>query len=347
MKVGIMTWFYGSNYGAKAQSYALQKVVESFGIDTYMIDYRHENWKRINKTMNLDYPHIKLHPLRYYGCIKRNTKLSNTDYLYNLTKKVRNPKDIDSLNMDVIIFGSDAIFNTSHPFYNSIYMGVSVSTNKITYSPSCEYLSPNTSLQNNEVESLKDFKSISVRDINTQNLLINNSLKKPVITCDPTILYDFTEISTNWAYRNYVLVYSFSEWNEYSHEMKKFAKEHNLKIISIGRYCKWADISIEDASFEQWVVSFKYADYVFTDSFHGTVFALKNNKKIILVSRNDKKAKIESLLTDVCIKTSFLKQGEEVDSYITDNPINYSIVNDKLNALRVRSLDYLKNALKL
>jgi hypothetical protein len=347
MKIGILTWFYGSNYGAKAQSYALQQVLKSFGVDVFMIDYRHKNYKRVNKKMNYDYTHIKFHPFRFYRCIKKNKILSNTNYLYNLTKRVAGAEAINSLNLDVIILGSDAIFNINHPFYDPLYMGVGINLVKIAYSPSCENLSPDFVLSDKEVESLKSFKKISVRDYNTQALLEKNINKKPLITCDPTILYDFNEIEFDWKYQDYILVYSFSEWNEYAAEIRKFANNHRLSIISVGRYCVWADVSIEDASFEQWVVSFKFATYVFTDSFHGTVFALKNSKNLIMVSREDKRAKIESLLDDVGVNRRFLLPKESVDLYVNRDKINYLDVRKKLGNLKEKSIEYLKNALEL
>lgn len=40
MKVGILTWYRGANYGARAQSYALQQILKGMGYEVYMIDYR-------------------------------------------------------------------------------------------------------------------------------------------------------------------------------------------------------------------------------------------------------------------------------------------------------------------
>lgn len=347
MRIGILTWFFGSNYGAKAQSYALQKVIQSYEIDAFMIDYRHANYKRINREMNYNYPNVKLHPVRYYKCLARNKLLSDTERLYNLTCKVDCSKDIDSLSLDAIIFGSDAIFNTKHPFFEPLYMGVDIHTDKIAYSASCENLPPNYLLSREEVDSLQEFKAISVRDCNTQELLINNGINKPSITCDPTILYDFNDITCEWKFRNYILVYSFSEWNDFASEMKLFANKHKISILSIGRYCDWADFSIDDASFEQWIAAFKYAEFVFTDSFHGTVFALKNRKELILVSREDKKAKIKSLLRDCKINRGFIESGESIETYINQSIIDYDVVENRLADLKDRSLNYLRKALNL
>lgn len=344
MKVGILTWFYGSNYGAKAQSYALQQVLTNLGNDVSMVNFRTENYEKVNVWMNYTYPRYKYHPFRWFECYNRNKKLISFNESYNLSKLVNTANEINSLDLDAIIFGSDAIFNKTHPFFNDIYMGVGITTKKIAYSPSCENLDPNCKLTGEEYRALEQFASLAVRDVNTQKLLKNNCGMETKIALDPTLLYDFKEIDAKWDYRNYLLIYSFSAWDEYADRIKDFAQEKNLKILSVGRYCDWADINVADASFEQWIVSFKFANYVFTDSFHGAVFSIKNNKEMILVSREDKKAKIQSLLDDFAINKKFYS-GEIIEDYLDDNRIDYTNSIKILDSKRNDSINYLKEAL--
>ena len=345
MKVGIQTWFYGANYGAKAQSYALQKTVESLGFDVKMINYRTKGYQRVNKQMNENYDQLRKHPIRLYSCRKRVKILDRANEKYNLTASVHNAHEINLLNLDAIIYGSDAIFNVGHPLFNDIYMGVGVDTTKIGYSPSCENLSPNFRLSAKQIESIKEFTDIAVRDVNTQYLLKENCNIETRITLDPTLLYDFVEIGAGWEHEDYVLVYSFSSWNQYAEEIKEFANKRGKKVLSVGRYCDWADINIDTASFEEWITSFRRASYVFTDSFHGTVFALKNSKQIILVCRDDKKAKIMSLLSNFAVNLNFYCGGN-IEDYLSNNSINYDSVNRNIELIRLESINYLKSALR-
>ena len=39
MKVGILTFHFAVNYGAVLQAYALQSILRSRNIDTYLVDY--------------------------------------------------------------------------------------------------------------------------------------------------------------------------------------------------------------------------------------------------------------------------------------------------------------------
>lgn len=89
-----------------------------------------------------------------------------------------------------------------------------------------------------------------------------------------------------------MLVYAFSSWDEYCLPIIKYAKEHKLKILCLGQELKWADKSVENATFEEWITAFRHADCVVTDSFHGTVFSLKNKNKLFSVEEMIKKQKL-------------------------------------------------------
>lgn len=175
-----------------------------------MINYKPEVYKKVNIGTNLNVEHAKRHPLLYYKCIRRVKKLWHFNKKYNETCCVKAGTDIDDLNLDYIVFGSDAIFNVEHVLFRDIYMGVGIEkTKKISYAPSCEDLNPNYRLNEQCIESLKQFKSISVRDEHTQELILKNVNRKAIRVLDPTLLYDFTRMMTT---SDYGLAATFSSW---------------------------------------------------------------------------------------------------------------------------------------
>ncbi|WP_207661033.1 MULTISPECIES: polysaccharide pyruvyl transferase family protein [Clostridium] len=113
----------------------------------------------------------------------------------------------------------------------------------------------------------------------------------------------------------------------------------------MGQELKWADKSVENATFEEWITAFRHADCVVTDSFHGTVFSLKNKKQIVLCGRNDKKAKIASLLHQFDIDIS-IYNGENLTNYLAENRIDYSEKQKNINYEIEKSMKYLRQALK-
>lgn len=344
-RVGIMTWYYGANYGAIAQSVALYNTVCSLGYECVMINYRPPKYLKTIIEANIP---KKGKRLRYIGetikGLNKCVSLSKTKKYLQESKKVSTAKEIDDLQLDCIIFGSDAIFNIKHPLCDSLYYGVGIQTKKITYSPSCEYLDANTKLPDEYRKSLLEMTQISVRDKNTYELIQRNINYKSFITLDPTFLYDFSDICSNEKLENYILIYSFSDWSEYKNQILNYAKKKNLGIISLGMQRDWADKSFADASFEIWIDSFRNAEFVITDSFHGTVFSLKNQKQIVLCGRIDKAAKINSLLEQLNVNINMYR-GENIEKYLEGNYINYKFVQTCIESKKKESLEYLKKAL--
>ena len=346
MKIGIITWYFGSNYGAKAQSYALQNVITNLGNECFMIKYRPKRYKLVNLSTNLNVTHLKKHPLLGLKCILRCINFDRTNRRYNETSVVRNGKDIDNLHLNYIVFGSDAIFNVKHKLFDDIYMGVGINqTPKISYAPSCENLDTDFRLSESCIDSIRSFSSLSVRDENTKDILFRNTGRESVRVLDPTLLYDFSDCYCEWNEKDYILIYTFSDWDDLKDSLCSFARSRNMKIVAVGRYCRWADKSYSCATFEQWLTAFRYAEYVFTDSFHGTVFALKNKKEIILCSREDKRAKILSLLKDANIHRGFYDGRTTIDEYINESPMDYEDIDIHLQKLITFSREYLKNSL--
>lgn len=327
------------NYGARAHSYALQKIIENKGIEAELIDYRPEKSWISNIRQNLNYPEKfgKINPVIILRCLKRHHLLKKELVKYNI-KSVS--EDIND-RYDLIFLGSDAVFNVMHPLFDKIYYGVGINTKKATYAPSCEYLNTNYELDDDIKESLRSMLlPIGVRDKNTQELLNNNGINDVTIIADPTLLYDFKEFEGEFKEESYILVYTFSEWEDISHHFIKFAKANNLQIISVGRICKWADKSYDIIDLGTWIAAFRGASYVITDSFHGTIFSVKNNKEFIVLSRKDKIAKISKLLDTLDIQRGIFDCKKSIEEYLANN-LDYVRVQEKVNEISKDSLRYI------
>ena len=90
---------------------------------------------------------------------------------------------------------------------------------------------PDFRLSPEEIESLRAMSEISVRDEKTKRLLQKSGFSRIIETLDPTFLYNFEIFTKDFRERNFILVYCFSDWNEYSEKLRQFAKEKKLKII--------------------------------------------------------------------------------------------------------------------
>jgi len=93
---------------------------------------------------------------------------------------------------------------------------------------------------------------------------------------------------------------------------------------------------------EQWLKHFMQADYILTDSFHGTVFSILFNKPFVAVgNKNRGLTRFESLLKTFNLEDRLIKDINQFDRSILDSEINWDKVNKVLISERNRSSEYL------
>lgn len=346
MKVGILTWYSACNYGARAHSLALRKIVESLGHECMIVAFRPINEKRVNFRSNVGINHIYFHPRRMLKAYIRCKKFENAISLNPVTKRVYSGNDIDDLNLDVLILGSDEIFNVGHLTFDPIYYGVGIlKTPLITYAPSSGQYDVNKKLSEEIILSLQRILALSARDQHTVDLIYNNTGKTAQIVLDPTILYNFKEEAIRPKWSNYVMIYAFDPWNKFKDQIKQYAHNKGLKVLSLGQYRSWADINYDLASIQEWFGAFEYADSIITDSFHGTVFATKYHKQFALLGRSDKLNKINDFLNNTGIQRSYYEGSEDLSQYFS-RQIDFARADLNLNSLKEKSVYYLKNAIQ-
>ncbi|WP_295084234.1 polysaccharide pyruvyl transferase family protein [Ruminococcus sp.] len=345
MKIGIMTWFYADNYGARLHSYALQQVINNMGHECVMIAYYPKKLLSMNIRMNLNYKNRKKHPVLALKCLRRNIMFFHArKEMYRISKRVNNANDIDNLGLDVLILGSDEVFKVSHPFFDKLYYGVGVKTPKVTYAPSAGQTSDDYMLPKEIVNAINNYSALSVRDKHTYALIKRSTGREAQIVLDPTFLFDFVDITQNINCRNYILIYSFDTLDEYYSQITEYANQQKLQIICVGRYCKWANRSYEYIDIKKWLGMFQNATIVVTDSFHGTVFAIKNKKRFVLMGRSDKINKINDLMSECGVSLPFYNSDISIEDYLKI-PFSYSKITDLIERKKETSLNYIKSSL--
>ena len=93
----------------------------------------------------------------------------------------------------------------------------------------------------------------------------------------------------------------------------------------------------------------KYADHVFTDSFHGTVFSILFEKEFTVFERAKRSGKVNmnSRLTDLLETFNLKEMLVSDDEFPSHHPeCNYTQIDAKLDKLRKESLAWLKNSIE-
>src|SRR5699024_10095082 len=111
-----------------------------------------------------------------------------------------------------------------------------------------------------------------------------------------------------------------------------FAKKKNKKIIGLGGYQDFVDEYINATPFEL-LAYVKNADYVITDTFHGTIFSIISHRKFVSFIRKSKdgsygnQEKMEDLLQRFNLIHRAIYSPEEIEQKIV-NEINYFEVEE-------------------
>lgn len=261
-------------------------------------------------------------------------------YLRILKKYSISSKKIDG---DIYIIGSDEIWNISRKniVNNNIFWGVGVNqSNCISYAPSIN----NAKISDFEKypyinESLSKFYAISVRDTyskNTLQLLTNNNIS---IVCDPTLLlskHDYEKLEEKNNFANYIFVYGAPSrfTSQKIEEIRQFASKENKKIISYYFNNDWCDEVVYGSPY-YFLALISKADYVITNTFHGTIFSLIYNKKFAVIGENQKvKEIISQFELDGIVNMSSIET-------ILSKSLDYKKINTKIEDLKKRSKEFL------
>ena len=89
----------------------------------------------------------------------------------------------------------------------------------------------------------------------------------------------------------------------------------------------------------------KNADYIITDTFHGTIFSIVLKKQFVTIVRESNKQKLNALLKKFSLENRQLRELSELSEILVD-PIDFSKANYLREFERKRTVDYLSKVLE-
>lgn len=96
---------------------------------------------------------------------------------------------------------------------------------------------------------------------------------------------------------------------------------------------------------EDWLKGFRDSDYVITDSFHGTVFAIIFNKPFITILNRERGVdRFNTLLGLFGLSDRLITSHDELERII-NKPIDFKMVNQRLHEEKIKSIDFLNRHL--
>lgn len=375
-KIAILTQPIGFNYGGIIQNYALQFTLKKMGYEVITIAREYEKVSRIklllHKAKTTILNSLNNDKIKIFSDDEKNYIASEMFRFIkdkiNISEKLYTDNDISTYfktnKFDIVVVGSDQTWRPKYsPNIYNYFLDFLINDKaiiKIAYASSFgtdqwEFDEEQTKRCS---ELAKEFNAISVREKPAINLCDIYLKVKADWVLDPTLLLKKEEYislfkeekNINVGMFNYVLDQDVTKQNF----IKEIASTLNLKHFNCQPKRSLTDklnfTNIDDYKFpslEKWLKSFHDAEFIVTDSFHGTVFSIIFKKPFISIINQDRGAsRFYSLLNALGLEDRLVTDVNNFDAEILQKPINYDTVNNKLEDLKKSSYEFLEKNLK-
>ena len=302
MRVGILTFHHVPNYGAVLQAYALSHAVRDLGHDPQILDYR--PWRA---TTHYLWAAVRTRPwmpemrriLRIQRFVRRELPLSK--------RRIRSGLDIAGIDatVDALISGSDQIWCWGKPWtyrkHDSAFFLAHArdGVRRIAYAPSCGAMDSFGRYAVKVSSFLSRYDALSVRDENTQRLILETTGRICDLVLDPIFLHDFGQLEAPASCRvpasPYMVICGTLSVRDRV-RLKMVSLALGLRSVSMFQFDSAADESILDPEPTEWLSILRNASFVVTNLFHGLAFALHFGRPFAAVTTGYSGAKITDLL---------------------------------------------------
>lgn len=369
MDVGILTMHRVLNYGSFMQAYALKREIESFGHRVQFRDFRHGEARHMGKKVKV--PGLLNKVARIPGVMrdisgtvrKRAFRREFNDYFRTTCWKLLDLPAAPryDLTADAMVIGSDEVFNytQNHVFgYVPCLFGHEINAPLVlSYAASAGYANASDVVADGMVDELatglRRLRHISVRDENTREMVQACTGHSPAIVLDPTLIHQFDDVipEKRVVVGDYLVVYGYEGRLDAPAEVEaiqKFAARHRLRTVSAGAFHGWCDENVVVSPFEL-LKLFNDAAFIVTDTFHGSIFAMKGKRPFATFVRDPNPLgsnanKVRYLLEQFGMESRVVNDPSGLASLL-ETPAPYTVFDERLHALRKHSRGFLDAAL--
>jgi len=371
VKIGILTLSLRANYGGNLQAFALMTVLRDLGHDPYLINRERHKVAPIKVPLVVLYRAAK----KYLLCRNVSIRSGTLDHreIATLTRYAREfinkhvqpqtkeflssralSRDIGRYRFDAIIVGSDQVWRRNYiaKCFTDFFLGFlpndDVRTRRIAYAASfgtSDWLF--TPEETRRCANLAQrFHAIGVREDSGIGLCKQYLGVDAEHVIDPTLLLEpsrYTRLIPDVKEtRSGVLVYVLDNSNEKQHLVRHVSECLGLPIFEVNAHAPGEPAP----PVEDWLRGFRDADFVVTDSFHGTVFSILFEKPFIAVGNAQRgMTRFEALLRMFGLENRLVAAGAVVDSETIRTSPDWRHINAVLASERAKAMAFLRGAL--
>lgn len=203
---------------------------------------------------------------------------------------------------------------------------------------------------------------LSAREESGKKIIKRFTGRDVPLVCDPALLldsdeWDETATPDRIIKEPYIFCYFMGNnpWQrKFVLELKKKTGCKVVSLLHLDQYIASDEDYVDEAPYDVSPADFvnlvKNADYVCTDSFHGTVFSIIYGRKFFTFKRFSEKAtlstntRIDTLLKRMELKERLVLEKNTVDEML-ERTIDFDVVHDRLVEFRKDSLKYLVDSI--
>ena len=383
-KIGLVTCYFHHNYGSMLQAYATEMIMQQMGLPYQTIackapiNYMQENkllyiikklliadWKMRLGKMKIE-KEKKNNPIFAKNWETRNKAFDDfANTFFHVSPYCKNREELTKMaeNYSAFLVGSDQLWRTDsveHGYYTLEWVPDNI--RKIAYSTSIGVKEvPWFQVEKNK-RFMNRFDYIALREQSACDLVYKLTGRKVQVVLDPTLLFtgeQWMGIQQKEPLTDgkYIFCYLLGNNPEQREFIKQIKAKTGYKIVALQHlddYIPSDEGFADEAPYvgpREFLNYIRNAEYVFTDSFHCSVFSILYKKNFFTFSRFAEGAK-QSTNTriDNLLHITGLEERRMTSDKTVDNVLNFkgsfSGVDEKLNALRKSSMEYLCNAFK-
>ncbi len=361
MKISVITFHNTSNFGATLQCAALSAYLKKQGHDVEVVNYLPsyvldkksiaKELRKIGTAKNKIRAAVKgIAYLLYFRDVRRRDARFEEfiDRHLSLTEPYYSSAELDHKvpRADLYICGSDQIWNpalTGGALDPAFFLRFAPGK-KAAYGVSLGEL--NTAEYGESLKKLtQDFTAVSVRERSVVPSVSAAIGREVSVVLDCTLLLskeDYASMETEGAYppEPYLLLYNVQNSAESVRIAKQEAARRGLSIIDISPNPfsrvegAGKQIDIGPGEFLSYI---RHADFVVTNSFHGTVFSVIYKKQFYSVPHSTRGGRSADLLALLDLSSRLIKSAEDAGN----EPVSYETAEQKLSLLQEQSKSFL------
>ena len=385
MEILILTQPLHTNYGGLLQAYALQQILKGMGHDVVTdrlgVVRKLPLWNRALRFLYQAVQFCILKNYRYYPyrylfvsfdkeskakrSISINTERFVNTYIDTIDLLTRsNESVIDAVRQfDAIVVGSDQVWRATMSDIPTYFLSFTKAINvkRIAYAASFgtddlnEYSKMDMKIAS---ESIKLFDAVSVREKSGVHLCRDYFKMDAVHVLDPTMLLSkddylkLIEEEDKPCSENILLTYVLDRTQEKNDIIQRVGEALHLTSCENGAVKYFSNVVESNVSeciypsVSRWVAGFRDAQFVVTDSFHGTVFSIIFNKPFVAILNSKRgSSRFISLLSVLGLENRLISTTNDLlEEHL--KPIDYTEVNKILNDWRYLSISFMERHLK-